>query len=264
MEEGRAKKIQDAEAESGRRVAEAEERRQQLRKAADEKYPARLEQLKVLRDENVKKTDEKYPPRIEALKKKYADDKESLDESYRQTKQTTKQQYDQTWNTLIKDWTEGMGRVESVVSEVHDEAGRRFLDWTQPELNGWMPPSEVPPGLRFGAFEVDLNHFPNGPPRDPRLKSVPTHFQLPALLPFPIQGSLLIKAADAGKDEAIKVLQALMLRYLTSVPPGKVRFTIVDPVGLGENFAAFMHLADITSSWSPAASGPSRSTSSSA
>ena len=31
---------------------------------------------------------------------------------------------------------------------------------------------------------------------------------------------------------------------LTTVPPGKVRFTIIDPVGLGENFAAFMHLAD--------------------
>ena len=61
---------------------------------------------------------------------------------------------------------------------------------------------------------------------------------------FPIQGSLLIKAADSGKDEAIHLLQALMLRYLTSVPPGKVRFTIVDPVGLGENFAAFMHLGD--------------------
>ena len=63
-------------------------------------------------------------------------------------------------------------------------------------------------------------------------------------MPFPIQGSVLIKTADAGKDEAIKLLQALMLRFLTSVPPGKVRFTIVDPVGLGENFAAFMHLAD--------------------
>ncbi len=35
-----------------------------------------------------------------------------------------------------------------------------------------------------------------------------------------------------------------MLRYLTSVPAGKVRFTIIDPVGLGENFAAFMHLGD--------------------
>ena len=35
-----------------------------------------------------------------------------------------------------------------------------------------------------------------------------------------------------------------MLRFLTGLPPGKVRFTIIDPVGLGENFAAFMHLAD--------------------
>jgi len=36
----------------------------------------------------------------------------------------------------------------------------------------------------------------------------------------------------------------MMLRFLTGLPPGKVRFTIIDPVGLGENFAAFMHLAD--------------------
>ena len=28
------------------------------------------------------------------------------------------------------------------------------------------------------------------------------------------------------------------------MPAGKVRFTIIDPVGLGENFAAFMHLGD--------------------
>ena len=40
------------------------------------------------------------------------------------------------------------------------------------------------------------------------------------------------------------VLQSEMLRLLATVPPGKVRFTIIDPVGLGENFAGFMHLAD--------------------
>ena len=64
----------------------------------------------------------------------------------------------------------------------------------------------MPPGLRFGAFDVDLTNSPTASPVDPRLKSVPTHFQLPALLPFPIQGSVLIKAADAGKDEAITLL----------------------------------------------------------
>jgi hypothetical protein len=35
-----------------------------------------------------------------------------------------------------------------------------------------------------------------------------------------------------------------MLRFLTAMPPGKVRFTILDPVGLGESFGSFMHLAD--------------------
>ena len=39
-------------------------------------------------------------------------------------------------------------------------------------------------------------------------------------------------------------MQSAMLRLLTAMPPGKVRFTIIDPVGLGENFSAFMHLAD--------------------
>ena len=31
---------------------------------------------------------------------------------------------------------------------------------------------------------------------------------------------------------------------MTSLPPGQVRFTIVDPIGIGRNFGAFMHLAD--------------------
>ena len=36
----------------------------------------------------------------------------------------------------------------------------------------------------------------------------------------------------------------VMTRLLTSLPPGRVRFTLIDPVGLGQNFAGFMHLAD--------------------
>ena len=36
-----------------------------------------------------------------------------------------------------------------------------------------------------------------------------------------------------------------MLRFLTAVPPGKVRFTIFDPVGLGQNFSTFMNLKDV-------------------
>ncbi len=244
LEKKRETMVRDAEEVLTRRSSEFQSRHQKQMEEADNTYPARLDQIRLRRDEGLKKADEHFPPRIAALKEKYEKDRRELDESYRKTKETTKLHYDQAWNNLIKNWTEGMARVDHTVTEVREEAQRRFLEWSEPELDGWKPPIEVPPGMRFGMFDVDLTHFPNGLPVDPRLKSVPTHFQLPALLPFPMQGSVLIKAADNGKDLGISLLQALMLRYLTSIPAGKVRFTIVDPVGLGENFAAFMHLGD--------------------
>ena len=67
---------------------------------------------------------------------------------------------------------------------------------------------------------------------------------LPLLLPLPDHSLVLFKAGESGRAKAIESLQASMLRLLTSLPPGKIRFTIFDPVGLGENFSAFMHLAD--------------------
>ena len=86
---------------------------------------------------------------------------------------------------------------------------------------------------------------PAGVPADPRLREgIPTRFTFPALLPFPDRSNLLIEAPTEGRAAAIEVLRSAMLRLLTSLPPGQVRFTIVDPVGIGRNFGAFMHLAD--------------------
>ena len=228
----------------GRRVAEFQSRQQKQTEEADKVYPAKLEQIRRRRDEG----DEKGRGPLSAPDHRPQGKIRERSARVRRVESARprrpRRQYKQTWDKLIKDWTEGMARISGVVGEVRDEADRRFLDWNRPELDGWKTPTEVPPGMRFGAFDVDLDQFPGGITARSRLKSVQTQFELPALLPFPIQGSLLIKAADSGKDEAISLLQSLMLRYLTSVPPGKVRFTIVDPVGLGENFAAFMHLGD--------------------
>ena len=66
----------------------------------------------------------------------------------------------------------------------------------------------------------------------------------PILLPFPERASLLFRAHDDGKARALESLQALLMRCWTALPAGAARCTIIDPVGRGENFAAFMHLAD--------------------
>jgi hypothetical protein len=245
IEQARGSEVKKADETSSRRQADAEARRQRESQEADITYPARLNALVQERDEALRQADNHFPPRIKALDDEYEQDTRQRRESYRKATETTKQLYDQAWNDLIKTWTDGLARVGSVTGEVNAESARRFLDWENTALDRWNPPTEVPPGLRFGTFKIELSDFSGGVPVDPRLKDAgPTKLEAPALIPFPIQSSVLIKTADAGKTEAVKLLQALMLRFLTSVPPGKVRFTIFDPVGLGENFAAFMHLAD--------------------
>lgn len=82
--------------------------------------------------------------------------------------------------------------------------------------------------MQFGAFEFSLETVEGGVPRDSRLLAEPRKFFLPAVLSYPECPSLLFKTEGDGRDAAAKVMQNVMLRLLTSMPPGKVRFTIVD------------------------------------
>ncbi|MGO9598952.1 MAG: FtsK/SpoIIIE domain-containing protein [Isosphaeraceae bacterium] len=245
IEETRESEVKNADDTHARKLAEADARKQSALQEADVSYPAKLADLAQQRDAELKAADLEYPPRIKSLEEQFTHDARQLQKSYKTKRNTTKQQYEQAWDLLIRMWTEGLARVGSLAGEIKEQSSRRFLDWQNTSVEQWTPPSEVPPALRLGTFAVELSDFPGGVPTDPRLCSAgPNRLELPALIPFPIQASVLIRTGESGKAEAIKLLQALMLRFLTSVPPGKVRFTIFDPVGLGENFAAFMHLAD--------------------
>jgi hypothetical protein len=100
-------------------------------------------------------------------------------------------------------------------------------------------PTHVPSAIRLGTVRVD----PASPPGDLASRGL-APFDLPALLDLYSKGSLLALAPADARSNAIKLLQSAMLRILTDFPPGKARFTIIDPVGLGQSFASFMHLAD--------------------
>ena len=82
-----------------------------------------------------------------------------------------------------------------------------------------------------------------GEPDEFRLP-LPEPYDIPALLAFPDHANLLIKHEPKGREAAIQTLRLAMIRLLVSLPPGRVHFTLIDPVGLGRNFAGFMHLTD--------------------
>jgi hypothetical protein len=116
---------------------------------------------------------------------------------------------------------------------------------TLAEVEQWRPPAEFASSIQFGQLVLDVAQPANAYPRDPRLQLPgPTRLELPLALVFPEQGSLLFETKDSGERTVIDTLNNVILRFLSRVPAGKLTVTLIDPVGLGENFAGLMTLGD--------------------
>ena len=139
-----------------------------------------------------------------------------------------------TWLAGLAHFAEPIGSASPT-----ETAGRR------PGHAGWIAPTSFPDSVRFGELQVDVGQLiAAADPAGGFTLKIPAPISIEAMLEFPRRGSLLLHADRAGRAQAIAALQALMTRLLTCVPPGRARFTLVDPVGLGQNFAGFMHLTD--------------------
>lgn len=98
--------------------------------------------------------------------------------------------------------------------------------------------------LGLGAYHVDLQTWPEGLSRLADLPPHPQQFDWPLAWSPAEYPMLIVRSTPANRGAANQLLQLAMLRWLTTLPAGQVRFTVFDPVGLGANFGAFMHLAD--------------------
>jgi hypothetical protein len=160
---------------------------------------------------------------------------------YHRCRDENNRRHAQEWTDLLRLWKNGCDHFVQTSRDVARDCRR----WFQPWQDAWRPLPELPLGLPFGELSVTLDHFEKGLPGDAQLPRPDlSGVTFPALLPFPEKASLLFTASEGGKARAIHALQAILLRTWMGLPPGKVRCTIIDPVGRGENFAAFMHLAD--------------------
>lgn len=151
-----------------------------------------------------------------------------------------------SWNALAAAWKKGLAKVYSDVAEQDRAAVSVARPWGDDPAASWHGPVQGPPIIPLGLATVDLATLPGGLPEDPRLHvDGPGALALPIVLELPDHASLLVQhAGPEGRPAAIAALQNAMLRLLTTIPPAKARFTLLDPVGLGQSFAAFMHLAD--------------------
>jgi energy-coupling factor transporter ATP-binding protein EcfA2 len=224
----------------------AEIRRRQERDLheADKAYPPRLDELAESRDRSLAEIDDKYARLLREIEVRFAAETERLHAEHEQAVRDNEERGRRLWAEMSQRWKTGIERFQTAIEQIGEHCRSSFPDWHTAEWSHWSMPADIPEVFPLGSGKVELARIKHGLPTDEALRPPQTEYVLPALLPFPKQSLLLWKAQGAGLPRAVDSMQAAMLRMLTAMPPGKVRFTIIDPVGLGENFSAFMHLAD--------------------
>jgi DNA segregation ATPase FtsK/SpoIIIE, S-DNA-T family len=239
------KEVRAASEKHKKKQAALKQRRDTEWQQGEDKYQKAMADSTQRRDADLRQAHERFQKIRSEIFERYETDSRRIHEQHFKQMTESKQRHEEEWQALVNRWQQGLAQAHAAVSEVNRESNALFPAWGSPAWQNWQPPSSVPPVIHFGDYQVNLAALPNGLPNHERLKpQVPTQFTLPAFLSFPRRCSVLLRSGEAGRALAVQTLQALMLRYLTSLPAGKVRFTIIDPIGLGENFAAFMHLAD--------------------
>jgi DNA segregation ATPase FtsK/SpoIIIE, S-DNA-T family len=109
---------------------------------------------------------------------------------------------------------------------------------------GWKLPTEVRVPIRVGHYDVDFEKIPDGMSEAPELRPDPPRFQVPFVLPFPGHASMLWECPSEGRDVAVDSIKSVMLRLLSAIPGGKIRFTMIDGADRGQALSVFSHLAD--------------------
>jgi uncharacterized protein YukE len=196
----------------------------------EQQFDTALNAVKADREGRISALEERlrteYAELEERLRTEYAELEERLNSEYAEFEKQTLQSF-QDW---FRGWKERVNRLR-------EEMGRWGAGWREWQSEQWVPVSEPLAFLRLGEWRRTIEI---GPLRET--------VSLPALVPFRGAAGLFRSASGASREAVIRSFQSLGFRLLASVPPGKLRFTFIDPVGLGQNVAPLLHLKEFDES----------------
>lgn len=183
--------------------------------------------------------EESQTQQITAIQLRQRDDLQKSMRSVSDQHRSRRQTLTLELSTVLAQWKNGLASARVLTSVSRDRAAI-FPGWDRMKDSHWRVPTELPEVLPAGVLTAE---FPDVPERNMSHQE-PLCFRVPALLRFPQDMSICVQHDASGREPALDFIRAILLRLLTSVLPGRVQFTLIDPVGLGQSFSAMMHLAD--------------------
>jgi ABC-type multidrug transport system fused ATPase/permease subunit len=215
-----------------------------LRQVEDQRQEL-LNNLKESRDQTVQKARELYEREKAEFEKQAQRGLAEIQKRFDEEIAACESKYNAARKSLEDRWDEGLTRIDALLRSTAGLDMRAAGSWDHLLGKSWTPSQTPPAGARFAALNVDFGCLADSvAARAGSMLDAARFAALPAMLEFPDHCSLLLEYPREGRQQAIDTLRAVMMRLFASFPPGQARFTIFDPVGLGESFAGFMHAGD--------------------
>ena len=266
LKELQEKKNEDLAAHDAGYVPQIKEQKVRFEKEAKDFAISKEKQLADMQARfkaEIDRIESEYVTRKDQFIKHYQADVAAGEAKYQHDSVDVRQRYKTAREGMAKAWHHALVGARKESQSVAYEAARLSPDWD--EWQRLPTPQTMPNVIAFGTLTLDVSQLPGGVPTDAELKAEPAvRLTLPALAPFPTKGNVLLKGQGAGKAIAVQTLQALMMRFLTGLPAGQGPVHHHRP-GRPRRELRRLHAPGRLrrDSSSPAASGPSRTTSSS-
>ncbi len=220
-------------ARTGQSAVEVDVRAAKILQRNEKKFRGHFERLEKERAENLRR-----------IREQSNEEARKFSEAEAANIARLEAEFQSGWLALETDWKNTIQPIYEKIRSANSETEKTFPAWDSCAWKNWTPPREFKNAAKFGRLELDVAKFAEVLPRDNRLALPVPAVSVPLTLAFPLEGSILFETNKGGETEAVAAINDIIFRLLSATPPGKVSFTIFDPVGLGQNFAALMHLAD--------------------
>ena len=195
-------------------------------------YATLLEDASIAEDlykQRIAIVQQTYEQQVETAKRLHQQQMATAQQAYQRESAESQARYAEQTKTLQQTLVRNVAEIRSSSGALLSEVGLSVVNWNNPQWQQWQPVTTHMPIVRLGMLSTSVH------------QDIPT---IPAFVACPGNQNILFKAGGAAKSVTIDAIQSLMLRLLATQPPGKVEFTLIDPVGIGDNVSRFMVLAD--------------------
>ncbi len=211
-------------------------------KELDAKGGVELARLKEQRHIQLGQIEQAFTDDTTAIEQDYAKASANALTAFQAQQQKYNEQYDNDLELIKQQWRKSTDIIQCALNMIDDLPVSVRQDFSDLSWSSFCSCENLDK-IRFGELQIDTTVIDQRALQAGSLE-LPASMKFPTVLSFPDRCSLLLHTRREGRQQAVDLLKATVLRLFTSLPAGRAHFTILDPVGLGENFAGFMHAAD--------------------